>query len=75
MVLDGNFFQEYQVNTGVPLGFILVPKHFLLYINDLPDDVISIIAIYSDDTTLYLSVIRYLICENKYNWLQKINLI
>ena len=27
--------------------------HFLLYINDLPDDVICDIAIYADDTTLY----------------------
>ena len=26
---------------------------FLLYINDLPDDVICDIAIYADDTTLY----------------------
>ena len=26
---------------------------FLLYINDLPDDVICNIAIYADDTTLY----------------------
>ena len=26
--------------------------HFLLYINDLPDDVICDIAIYADDTTL-----------------------
>ena len=31
----------------------LVPTLFLLYINDLPDDVICEIAIYADDTTLY----------------------
>ena len=29
------------------------PTLFLLYINDLPDDVICNIAIYADDTTLY----------------------
>ena len=29
------------------------PTLFLLYINDLPDDVIFNIAIYADDTTLY----------------------
>ena len=34
-------------------GPFLVQFFFLLYINDLPDDVICNIAIYADDTTLY----------------------
>ena len=53
MVLDEKTSQEYPVNAGVPQGFILGPTLFLLYINELPDDVICNIAIYADDTTLY----------------------
>ena len=53
MVLDGQSSQEYPVNAAASQGSILGPKPFLLYINDLPDDVIGDIAIYADDTTLY----------------------
>ena len=52
VVLDGKSSQEYPVNTGVPQGSIPGPILFLLYINDLPDDVICNIAVYADDTTL-----------------------
>ena len=53
MVLNGKFSQEYQVNAGVPQGSILGPTLFLLYINDLPYDVICNIAISADDATIY----------------------
>ena len=53
MVLDGKSSQEYPVNARVPQGSIRGPTLFLLYINDLPDDVICNIAIYANDTTLW----------------------
>ena len=53
MVLDGKSLQEYPVNAGFPHGSILGPTLFLLYIIDLPDDVIYNIAINANDPTLY----------------------
>ena len=53
VVLDGNSSQKYPVNAGIPQNSILRPTLFLLYIDDLPDDVICNIAIYVDDTTFY----------------------
>ena len=53
VVLDEKSSQEYPVDAGVPQGSILGPTLFLLYMDDLPDDVICDIAIYADDTYLY----------------------
>ena len=53
VALDGKSSQEHPVNAGVPQGSILGLTLFLLYINDLLDDVICKIAIYADNTTLY----------------------
>ena len=75
MVLDGNSSQEYPVNAGVPESCILGPTFFLLYINDLPGNVICDIAIYADDTTLYSKCDQHLICGNNLNWLLNLNLI
>ena len=52
MVLDNKSSEKYPVNARVPHGSILGPTFFLLYINDLPGDVICDIAIYADNTTL-----------------------
>ena len=52
VVLDGKSSQEYSANTIVLQGPIFGSALFLLYINDLPDDIICNIAIYADDITL-----------------------
>ena len=53
VVLDGQSSAVYNINAGVPQGSVLRPTLFLVFINDLPDDVLSKIGIYADDTTVY----------------------
>ena len=53
VVHDWKFSQEYPVNAGVNQGSILFSAPFLLYNNDLLDDVIFNIVIYADDTIIY----------------------
>ena len=75
MFLNGKSSLEYPVNAGVPQGAILRPTHFLLNINDLPDDAICDNAIYADVTTFYSKWIRHLICGHNLNWPLNLNLI
>ena len=56
IVLDGQSSPFYITNAGVPWGSVLDPTLFLVFINDLPDEVLSRIGIYADDTTLYSSL-------------------
>ena len=58
VVMKGKSSREYPVNAGVLQGSILGLTLFLLYSNDLPDDVICNIAIYADDTTELESDLR-----------------
>ena len=51
--LDGSLSSKLPINAGVPQGSLLGSTLFLIYINDLPGEVLQKIDIYADDTTLY----------------------
>ena len=56
VVLDGQSSQFYSLNAGVPQGSVLGPTLFLIYINDLPDNILtSFIDIFADDSAIYSS--------------------
>ena len=45
-----------EVLSGIPQGSVLGPILFVIFINDLPDVVISITKIFADDTKLFRAI-------------------
>ena len=74
VVLNGQYSTWTNVEAGVPQGSILGPLLFLIYINDLPENLVSNPKLFADDTSLF-SVIRnkHLSVQNLNEDLNKIN--
>ena len=45
-----------SLKAGVPQGSVLGPLLFLVYINDLPDNISSDIRLFADDSSLFTDV-------------------
>ena len=56
VVLDGDSSTELPVSSRVPQGSVFGPILFLLYINDLPDNIQSNVRLFADETPVYLTV-------------------
>ena len=56
VVINGQASQWTFVKAGVPQGSILGPLLFLVYINDIVNDLNASVRLFADDTSLYIIV-------------------
>ena len=56
VVLNGLASETFVVSSGVPQGSVLGPLLFLVYVNDIPEQVECNISMFADDTKIYTAV-------------------
>jgi len=52
----GSFSDWIKVLSGAPQGSVIAPLLFLLFVNDMPDWVVSSLKMFADDTKLWRSI-------------------
>ena len=62
VVLDGQTSYPVPVLSSVPQGSVLVPVLFLIFINDLRDNIRSSVRLFADDCVLYRNIHSFQDC-------------
>ena len=53
VIVEGVCSKSVVVTSGVPQGTVLGPLMFLLFSNDIPDDLVCTLRLFADDALLY----------------------
>ena len=65
IILNGHYSSWPSVKAGVPQGSVLVPLFFLIFINDLSDNLVSNPKLFADDNSLSFRLSRMLLYQQK----------
>ena len=75
VVLNGITSEWLPLHSGVPQGSVLGPLLFLIYINDLTDNIESSMKLFADDSSLFLCVSKNQIIESHMQLLRDLDTI
>ena len=54
--IKGSSSEDKDVKSGIPQGSVLGPFLFLLYVNDLPEQVTSFVYLFADDNKVWKDI-------------------
>ena len=54
--VHGSYSDWTNVLSGVPQGSVLGPTLFIIYVNDLPGNILSSLGLFADDTKIYCPI-------------------
>ena len=75
MIVDGESSDAMLVKSGVPQVTVLGPLMFLVYINDINENITSSIRLFADDCVIYKTVTSMQEAEQLQDYLRKIYLM